>query len=61
MAKNTITRHGAPSEDDLVEVLGRHDGEIEMENRPVQKSAEMRETETCEGQSESANLVWVRR
>jgi hypothetical protein len=27
-AKNTIIRHGAPSENDLMEVLGRHDGEV---------------------------------
>jgi len=31
-AKNTITRHGAPSENDLMKVLVlcRHDGEIEL-------------------------------
>ena len=58
MAKNTIIRHGIPSEDNLMEVLDRHDGKIELESRPVaKKRAKMRETETCEGQSESANRV----
>lgn len=29
-AKNTIIRHGAPSEYKLMEVLGGHDGEIKL-------------------------------
>lgn len=45
-------RHGSPSEDDLVEVLARHDGEIVLKSRLVQKCCKMKETETCEGQSE---------
>lgn len=37
LAKNTIIRHGIPSEDNLMEVLDRHDGKIELESRPVAK------------------------
>ena len=49
LAKNTIMRHGSPSEDDLVEVLARHDGEIVLKSRLVQKCGKMKGTETCEG------------
>jgi hypothetical protein len=40
-AKNTIIRHGAPSENDLMEVLVlcRHDGEVELARVSASASA----------------------